>query len=272
MQIKYFCPRWGTEQTPFETFATNVKAAGYDGIEMMLPSNATAVSQIKDVLEQHGLLLITQVAQDDNKSFEENIAIAAQMLMHAALLKPVKINSQTGKDYFTFEQNMQFIELYGKLQEEIGIPIVHELHRGRFNYAPYITEAYFKKAAFSITADLSHWCCVTESLLAAPQWQPVIQETIERSLHIHARVGFGEGPQVNDPRAAEHKEALAAHVSWWDAIINLQKQQGATTFTITPEFGPVPYMHAMPHTQEPLTSQWEVNVWMMNFLKNRYNK
>jgi sugar phosphate isomerase/epimerase len=268
MQIKFFCPRWGSEEIPFETFAAQVKAAGYDGVEMMVPPDN--IAEIAQSLAQHNLLFIAQIAQDDNKSFEENMAYATEMVSHAAALKPLKINSQTGKDYFSFEQNMQFIELYNNLQQQIGIPIMHELHRGRFNYAPLVTNAYFNAAKFTITADFSHWCCVTESLLTAQQWQPVIQEAIQRSIHIHARVGFGEGPQVNDPRALEHKPALDAHMQWWDAIIAHQQKQQTEVFTITPEFGPSPYMPAMPHTQEPLVSQWEVNVYMMNVLKAHY--
>ncbi len=269
MQIKYFCPRWGAEDVPFETFAANVKEAGYDGVEMMLNPNVEA-TEIDQILQKHNLLFIAQIAQDDNTSFEENMAIVEQKVLHAAACKPIKINSQTGKDYFSFEQNLKFVELYNTLQQKIGIPIVHETHRGRFNYAPFVTDAYFKAATFNITADFSHWCCVTESLLAAEQWQPVLQEAIKRSTHIHARVGFAEGPQINDPRAAEHKPALDAHKQWWDAIINLQLKQQTAFFTITPEFGPDPYMPAMPHTKEPLVSQWDVNVHMMNMLKAHY--
>jgi hypothetical protein len=188
----------------------------------------------------------------------------------AAALHPVKINSQTGKDYFSFVQNMHFIETYNRLQQKINIPIVHELHRGRFNYAPFIAQQYFVTTQFNITADFSHWCCVTESLLQAPQWQPVMQEAINRSTHIHARVGFAEGSQVNDPRAMENATALAMHLQWWDAIVATQRQQGLSMLTITPEFGPTPYMHTQPHTQTPLANQWEINEWLLQLLKKRY--
>ena len=40
--------------------------------------------------------------------------------------------------------------------------------------------------------------------------------------------------------------------------------------TITPEFGPPPYLVTLPFTQQPLTDQWAVNVFMMNLLKERY--
>jgi hypothetical protein len=92
---------------------------------------------------------------------------------------------------------------------------------------------------------------------------------ISRTDHIHSRVGHPEGPQVNDPRAPEWEEVLYAHLGWWDRIAELHAQKG-TTLTITTEFGPAPYMPAMPYTQMPLVSQWDVNVHMMHLLKDRY--
>jgi hypothetical protein len=36
MKIKFYAPEWGNI-LPFEFFCRNVKAAGYDGVEMALP-------------------------------------------------------------------------------------------------------------------------------------------------------------------------------------------------------------------------------------------
>jgi hypothetical protein len=44
------------------------------------------------------------------------------------------------------------------------------------------------------------------------------------------------------------------------------RQAGSPTFTITTEFGPDPYMPALPFTRQPVTSQWDVNVFMMELL------
>lgn len=37
--------------------------------------------------------------------------------------------------------------------------------------------------------------------------------------------------------------------------------------TITPEFGPAPYMPLLPFTQQPLGNQWEINRKMMERLQ-----
>jgi hypothetical protein len=60
-------------------------------------------------------------------------------------------------------------------------------------------------------------------------------------------------------------------LAWWKEIINHNKAIGNELFTITPEFGPAPYMPAMPFTQEPLSNQWELNCSMKDYLINQLN-
>ena len=54
-------------------------------------------------------------------------------------------------------------------------------------------------------------------------------------------------------------------------LFEKHKDVGGKVFTITPEFGPWPYMPALPFTRQPITSQWEVNVYMRDLLKKRYS-
>ncbi|MBS7233790.1 hypothetical protein KHA90_22490 [Flavobacterium psychroterrae] len=119
-----------------------------------------------------------------------------------------------------------------------------------------------------ITADFSHWCVVSESLLE--QQEDAVNLAISRAIHIHARVGHTEGPQVNDPKAPEWQIAVSAHLKWWDQIVKERVDDAAEFLTITPEFGPVPYMQTIPFSTMPVSNQWEINVYMMNLLKSRY--
>ncbi|MEI7807831.1 MAG: sugar phosphate isomerase/epimerase, partial [Verrucomicrobiota bacterium] len=80
--------------------------------------------------------------------------------------------------------------------------------------------------------------------------------------HLHARVGFEEGPQVSDPRAPEWAGHLAAHEVWWNQIWKIQKQRGVATSTLTPEFGPAPYLHLLPFTQAPVANLADICDWM----------
>ena len=119
-----------------------------------------------------------------------------------------------------------------------------------------------------ITADFSHWTCVTESLLENSF--SILEEAIRRTKHLHARVGFTEGPQVPDPRLVDWQEYVDFFMNLWKQIIDRQKLQKADFFTITPEFGPPPYMWTRTDNNEPIASQWEINVYMMNLIKNKF--
>jgi len=88
-------------------------------------------------------------------------------------------------------------------------------------------------------------------------------------VHIHARVGHPEGPQVSDPRAPEWSDAVEAHLGWWQRVAVHQRSHGAPVLTITPEFGPPTYMPALPFTRQPVANLWEVNVYMRDLLKER---
>ena len=131
------------------------------------------------------------------------------------------------------------------------------------------TQRYLEElSALRINADFSHWCCVHESFLE--DQEDTLEAVIERADHIHARVGYPEGPQVPDPRAPEWKEALDRHLNWWDKIVARKKREKAEYFTITPEFGPVPYIQTEPYTQKPLADIGEINNYMTALLKERY--
>jgi hypothetical protein len=93
---------------------------------------------------------------------------------------------------------------------------------------------------------------------------------LSRTGHIHARIGHAEGPQVNDPRAPEWKDALNAHLTWWDAIVANKLKHGETLITFLTEFGPPAYLPTLPYTQQPVANQWEINVHMMQLLRARY--
>ncbi len=118
----------------------------------------------------------------------------------------------------------------------------------------------------NLTADFSHWCNVAESLLE--DQEEAIDLAVQHSIHIHARVGHPQGPQVTDPRFAEWKVALQKHIDWWRKIYQHHQFNGKKEITITTEFGPAPYLPAAPGGN-PLADQWEINVWMMEFLKKQ---
>lgn len=122
--------------------------------------------------------------------------------------------------------------------------------------------------SLKLALDFSHWVCVSESYLE--DQEDAIELAIKHGVHLHARVGHTQGPQVTDPRAPENAEALQYHLNWWDKWARHLIQNNAHSCTITPEFGPYPYMAHQCYTQNPVASQWEINCYIKDLLKKRY--
>jgi hypothetical protein len=120
-----------------------------------------------------------------------------------------------------------------------------------------------------LTLDISHWCNVHESLL--DDQEDTVALALSRTDHIHTRIGHAEGPQVNDPRAPEWKDAVAAHVGWWDRVVEIKRKEGKRLTMLT-EFGPPDYLPALPFTRQPVANQWEINKYMLDTLRKRYGK
>jgi hypothetical protein len=56
---------------------------------------------------------------------------------------------------------------------------------------------------------------------------------------------------VSDPAAPEHATLLAVYEAWWAQLWASQHARGVPVL-IEAEFGPAPYMPALPHTGMPL--------------------
>ncbi|MBS7233789.1 sugar phosphate isomerase/epimerase [Flavobacterium psychroterrae] len=100
MKIKFFCPRWGSENLPWKEFVQKVRAAGFDGIEASIPLEEKQKLEIKDALKSEGLELIGQYYQSFESEFEVHKDNFEKHLENIIELKPILIVSQTGKDYF----------------------------------------------------------------------------------------------------------------------------------------------------------------------------
>ncbi len=272
MQILIFAPHWGSNALAPEVFIERVAAAGFDGIEMSLPLDAALRDDWVARIAGAGLQLIAQQWETVfHPAFEEHRAALARYLENACAARPLFVNSHTGRDFYTREQNLALLALAAEVGAAHGVPVLHEIHRSRFSGHPMLLLPYLRELPdLALTADLSHWCCACESLL---EDQPdTLAETIPRVAHIHARVGHAQGPQVSDFRAPEWADALAAHLGWWDRIVARRKADGADRMTITPEFGPPPYTQALPYSGALLSDAWELNVAMLDLLRARYGR
>ena len=269
MRIKILSPLWGHEHLKYKVFLDKMREAGYDGYDTWIPDDANDKKLLFEYLQQHEMYIVTHQHQAQGTSFEEFKMSFKNNLYACAEPGPVLINSHTGRDYFTLEQNLQLVDTALEFTAKTGITVAHETHRGRVGYSPQMTaELFAARKDFVITADFSHWICVTESMLE--NFSPIVDEAILRSRHIHTRVGFEEGPQVPHPNAPEWKYALDKFLSWWDKIIEVNAGNGVELMPMTTEFGPQPYMPSIPFTNTPVADQFAINCFMKDLVHERY--
>lgn len=267
--LKIMAPYWGFNGS-VSAFCEKAKTSGYDGVEILWPADATVQKELFAALKTFQLA-IGFLCRGDGP--EPAVHLDAYKKVLAAAInngfqKPLYINAHSGKDYFSNEDNLKFIDAALDIERIYNIPVYHETHRGRMLYAAPAALPFFRlKKELRITLDISHWCCVSESLLE-DQWETV-NLALARTAHIHSRVGHPEGPQVGDPRAPEWKAALDAHFAWWDRVVAQKKEKGEPLTMLT-EFGPPSYMPTIPFTNQPVADQWEINVHMMQLWRKRY--
>lgn len=271
MNIKILSPLWGHEQLKYIEFLNKIKGAGYDGFDTWIPKDKVEKKMLFDYLQKHEMYIVAHQHQASGKNFIEFKKSFLKYLNICVESDPILINSHTGKDYFTLDQNLQLIDIAQEFSEKTGIIVAHETHRGRVGYSPQMTEEIFKlRDKFSITADFSHWVCVTESMLE--NFSSVLTEAINRSKHIHLRIGFEQGPQVTDPSAPEWKYALDNFLNWWDRIVELNDIDKTKILPLTTEFGPKPYMPTIPFAHTPVSDQFKINCYMKDLVHHRYKK
>lgn len=273
MEVNYICTFWGCENQSAKEFLSNVVANGYDGLEINFPDDTHFIQEfieelqkIRNTVRPNFVFIAQQVLSNKNESVNDYMQRITERLTFLTTLKPDAINSHTGKDFFDFGDNCKIIETTEHIAKNSGIPIWHEIHRGRFSFHLKTLLKYLDVFPnLNLIADFSHFCVVSESNL--DDQQDLLKQIYPNIKHIHARIGFEQSPQVNHPFAPEWKDYLEKYVIWWKEIIQIHQKRNYSAISITPEFGPFPYMPQEPFTKKPLSNQWEINIQMKNHLQ-----
>jgi hypothetical protein len=179
------------------------------------------------------------------------------------------VNCLTGSDAWPLGQSIDYLGRALEHAQTVGVEVSFETHRGRPTFHPTATLAILRALpALQLTCDFSHWCVVCERLV---DHEPALALAIERARHVHARVGYAQGPQVPDPRAPEFALELARHEAWWSAIWDSASRRSITLMPLTPEFGPDGYLHQLPYTRAPVADLTELNTWMAARQRARFS-
>jgi sugar phosphate isomerase/epimerase len=260
MQVKVYKALWGlTEATELEDQLKLIKGAGYEGVEA--PPPEVEPERFNDLAGRYGLGYVAMAFAETPEQFRAQVE-------HAKRFNPALINCHSGLDRMSFEDGCNYFLEATKIEGDLGVTVAHETHRHRLFYSPWSTRPYLEEfPTLKVCADFSHWCVVCESLLQ--DMEDMVELACSRTVHIHARVGYEEGPQVPDPRAPEYAPHVERHMQWWAKIKAEREAEGAEVLTVTPEFGPPGYLHTLPYTNVPVANLWDICLWMAYRLRER---
>ena len=276
MKLQLFKTLWGHQGTLASAVEQAVQA-DFDGIEGPAPENTAGAQRLKTMLDGAGLLCIAEITTagsyvpERHASLQDHIDSFSAKLEHSLHLDPLFITCLGGCDAWHEEQSLEFFTRCIELAASAGISVSFETHRSRSLFNPWITQRIVERLPeILLTIDFSHWCVVCERLMDTEL--EVIDAIADKVQHIHARVGYEQGPQVPDPRAPEYEYALRAHQNWWRLIWQSQLKRQFKTTTMTQEFGPDGYLHEAPFSREPVADLWQLNQWMAREEKQHFER
>lgn len=266
MKILFTKSKWEAPELSLEEYFQRVKDNGFDGVEFALFDQES--KKVLDLCARYEFELVGWLFSE-GQTLEEHLDSLEERFVKTVDFNPSLINTHLGKDFFSFDDNLAIFRRVLELSKEYNTPVVIETHRGRPTYSLVETIRYLQALPdMRLNADFSHWMVVHESDLSDQKESLAL--AISRTDHIHARVGYEEGPQITDPRAPEWEKHVARHIEIWGKIVNEHKAKGSETLRITPEFGPIPYVPTIPFTNEPVVDVWNSNVYMMEIIKKEF--
>src|ERR1700739_5009719 len=117
MKIKYFCSWWGLDALGLRPMLEKVKGAGYDGIEIAIPSDTPRRRKLRALLDELQLDVIAHQYQAAGQSYDDYLRSFEQQIDIAASFEPLLVNSHTGRDCWTTGQNLRFVEVTQKAEQ-----------------------------------------------------------------------------------------------------------------------------------------------------------
>jgi sugar phosphate isomerase/epimerase len=246
----------------------------FDGIEGPLPMEITSRESFLSKLAASGRPFIAEIVTGGDyvptqrlpAEHLQEFRIKAEM---AAAANPRFLTVLAGCDHWAISQSVEFLGQMLEIAAEIGLAAHLETHRSRMTFNPWSTRSLLEQLpTLTLTCDFSHWCCVCERFVMDEE-PDLLALCVSRARHIHARIGYAQGPQAPHPFAPEYAEELSAHERWWQAIWRGAPPE-ATLTTMTPEAGPDGYLHTLPFTNQPVASLNQINRQMATRQRQRF--
>lgn len=238
MKIDFFHPRWGSEAIDWVDFAQHVKVEDFDGIAVFPLGDAARKENMVNILHDVGLDYIVLPAElTENGSDFSRYMDALERNLYP-LISDQKNPIKPG--YIVSQTGLEYFSM-----EQMGPCVALCDRMAQESGIPILQETHRSK-----WSDAAHM--VNDYLESFPS----LQLALDLSHWGCVSGSFLEDQQVLAIQHADH----------------LLVKQGRWSATITPEFGPYPYMVYVPHSRSPVADQHEINLWMMRRLKQRFNQ
>jgi len=266
MRLQLFRSLW-TNGCDLDAAVADCHAGWFDGVEGPVPDDPADRAAFAGTLQRAGVPFIAEIATGGGyvpsvSDPASQLAEFGRKVVDALDCQPLFVTVLAGCDAWPLARSVEFFGRAIGIARELGVKAVFETHRSRPTFNPWATDALLTQLpALELTCDFSHWCCVCERLVLDRE-PDLLARCAARAHHIHARVGYEQGPQVPHPAAPEYQAALVAHERWWRVLWAAREKSGYEFATMTPEFGPDGYLQARPFTMQPTADLDEINRWM----------
>ncbi|MEO7934364.1 MAG: sugar phosphate isomerase/epimerase [Chthoniobacterales bacterium] len=271
MKLLLFRSLW-TNGFDLDTALDDCKTGRFDGIEGPVPSDSQEREIFSAKLSDAGVPFIAEICTAGGyvpkriATVEQHLEDFRRKLEVSLECVPLFLTSLAGCDAWPLARSVEFFGRAMDFAAASGVAVGFETHRSRSTFNPWTTRDLLTELpALRLTCDYSHWCCVCERLIDTEP--DVLALCAGRAQHVHARVGYDQGPQVPHPAAPEYLAALEAHERWWKMIWLAHARAGREFTTMTPEFGPDGYLQAAPFSQKPVADLDEINRWMADRMR-----
>jgi len=266
MELKMFKPLWGNV-LPIKEVVQQTLEAKFQGVEGQAPRSLEEQRLWLTLFKQQSLDYIAEIVTgggfvpDSNASPEQHLIDLKQGIENSRPLNPLFATCITGYDAWSEAESIDYFKEAMNIGKDAGIELSFETHRSRSLFNPWVTKRVVEAIPeINLTLDISHWCVVCERQMDSEF--ETLNKIIPNVKHVHARVGYDQGPQVPHPAAPEYQYALHAHQAIWKRVWQNQATNQQAVSTMTPEFGPDGYLHTLPFTQAPVADLWQINQWM----------
>ncbi|KAH8204611.1 hypothetical protein TruAng_001240 [Truncatella angustata] len=229
-----------------------LKQVGYDGIEVDVTGvDPMILPALRALADEHDFVITVLIhtawpsyvgPRPSGLTPDDHLQYYRKYLQLAKILRPIKVNAQSGSDILTPDQSVEFYQKTFAVDEELGFSgrVCHETHRNRSMFNPQVADYILKRVPnLRITTDISHWVVVSERLLDGPEDNEILERVLPHVEHIHARMGTTQASQCPEPTNPVFKDERKFFEGWWLRILEWRlKNEDLRPITFVPEYGP----------------------------------